>query len=276
MKPFTNFESRMVPLPINNIDTDQIIPARFLKTTSKQGLDKQLFNDWRYDAQGNPKPDFILNQPRGAGRAGAAGRRQFRLRQFARARAVGADAVRIPRGDQHLVRRHLQAEFAQELAAADRGARRTCTPSCSPPRPDATVKIDLAAQTLTTPSGGRRIPGGRLFKHCLLKASTNSATSSARDRHRASKPARRLHRYPVAPPRPRSRGLTRRKDKRMTTEELCPDHEASPRPARTPPLVIAQTSRTRRAAHNDGPSTAGPTSGSTSSVIDSLEGRRPA
>ncbi len=62
-----------MPLPINNIDTDQIIPARFLKTTSKQGLDKQLFNDWRYDAQGNPKPDFILNQPRGAGRAGAAG-----------------------------------------------------------------------------------------------------------------------------------------------------------------------------------------------------------
>ena len=64
MKPFTNFESRVVPLPINNIDTDQIIPARFLKTTSKQGLDRQLFNDWRYDAQGNPKPDFILNQPR--------------------------------------------------------------------------------------------------------------------------------------------------------------------------------------------------------------------
>ena len=61
MKPFTNFESRMVPLPINNIDTDQIIPARFLKTTSKLGLDKQLFNDWRYDAQGNPNPDFILN-----------------------------------------------------------------------------------------------------------------------------------------------------------------------------------------------------------------------
>ena len=50
MTPFTNFESRMVALPLNNIDTDQIIPARFLKTTSKEGLDKQLFNDWRYDA----------------------------------------------------------------------------------------------------------------------------------------------------------------------------------------------------------------------------------
>src|ERR1700730_8893959 len=54
-------------MPNNNIDTDQIIPARFLKTTSKLGLDKQLFCDWRYDAQGNPKPDFILNQPQAKG-----------------------------------------------------------------------------------------------------------------------------------------------------------------------------------------------------------------
>jgi 3-isopropylmalate/(R)-2-methylmalate dehydratase small subunit len=62
-----NFRSRLVPLPINNVDTDQIIPARFLKTISKEGLDRQLFYDWRYDAQGNPKPDFILNQPRAQG-----------------------------------------------------------------------------------------------------------------------------------------------------------------------------------------------------------------
>lgn len=65
MKKFTTFESRLVPLPVDNIDTDQIIPARFLKTISKEGLDKQLFNDWRYDAAGNPNTDFILNQPRG-------------------------------------------------------------------------------------------------------------------------------------------------------------------------------------------------------------------
>ena len=64
MKKFTRFESRLVPLPVDNIDTDQIIPARFLKTISKDGLGEQLFNDWRYDAEGKPKPDFILNQPR--------------------------------------------------------------------------------------------------------------------------------------------------------------------------------------------------------------------
>ena len=67
MKPFTNFEGRVIALPINNVDTDQIIPARFLKTISKVGLDKQLFNDWRYDAAGKPNPDFVLNQPQAQG-----------------------------------------------------------------------------------------------------------------------------------------------------------------------------------------------------------------
>ena len=172
MKPFTNFESRMVPLPINNVDTDQIIPARFLKTTSKQGLDQQLFNDWRYDAQGNPKPDFILNQPRVAGRAGAAGGRQFRLRQLARARSLGADPVRLPRGDQHLVRRHLQAELAEEFAAADRGAagRARGAVRGRGADPDATVKIDLPNQTLTTPAGREvEFPVDAFSKHCLLE-----------------------------------------------------------------------------------------------------------
>src|ERR1700704_2785805 len=65
MNKFTPFESSMVILPIDNLDTDQIIPARFLKTISKEGLGDQLFFDWRYDAEGKPKPDFILNTPEG-------------------------------------------------------------------------------------------------------------------------------------------------------------------------------------------------------------------
>ena len=62
--PITTFAGSMVPLPIQDIDTDQIIPARFLKTIEKQGLGKDLFHDWRYEESGEPKPDFILNQPR--------------------------------------------------------------------------------------------------------------------------------------------------------------------------------------------------------------------
>ena len=69
MTKFTKFTSRLVPLPVDNIDTDQIIPARFLKTITKAGLDKNLFCDWRYDGDGNPKPEFILNQPRARGAA---------------------------------------------------------------------------------------------------------------------------------------------------------------------------------------------------------------
>jgi 3-isopropylmalate/(R)-2-methylmalate dehydratase small subunit len=59
---FVTLESSCVPLPIENVDTDQIIPARFLKATTREGFGDNLFCDWRYDKKGKPKPDFILNQ----------------------------------------------------------------------------------------------------------------------------------------------------------------------------------------------------------------------
>jgi 3-isopropylmalate/(R)-2-methylmalate dehydratase small subunit len=67
-EPFTTFTSAIIPLPAENVDTDQIIPARFLKTTEKSGLADALFYDWRYDADGQPRPDFIINQPEMQGR----------------------------------------------------------------------------------------------------------------------------------------------------------------------------------------------------------------
>lgn len=67
MKKFTALTSRLVPLPVNDIDTDQIIPARFLKVIDKQGLGQNLFADWRYEADGTPKPDFPLNWPENQG-----------------------------------------------------------------------------------------------------------------------------------------------------------------------------------------------------------------
>jgi 3-isopropylmalate/(R)-2-methylmalate dehydratase small subunit len=59
---FVTIKSQAVPLPIENVDTDQIIPARFLKATTRDGFGENLFRDWRYDKKDNPKPDFVLNQ----------------------------------------------------------------------------------------------------------------------------------------------------------------------------------------------------------------------
>ena len=63
MQKFDTLTSKMVAIPTENIDTDQIIPARFLKTISKTGLGENLFADWRYDDDGTPRLDFVLNQP---------------------------------------------------------------------------------------------------------------------------------------------------------------------------------------------------------------------
>lgn len=72
-QPFHIIESTCVPLPLENIDTDQIIPARFLKATDKEGFGENLFRDWRYNADGSPK-DFVLNDPTYSGCVLVAGR----------------------------------------------------------------------------------------------------------------------------------------------------------------------------------------------------------
>jgi len=169
MRPFTSFRSRLVPLAINNVDTDQIIPARFLKTTSKEGLNRQLFCDWRYDAQGNAKPDFILNQPRAAGAQvllagdnfGCGSSREhapWALTQWGFRAVIStsfADIFQQNSLKNSLLPIIVPADVHTELFAA---------------APGATVKIDLPNQTLTTP-GGRvvKFPVDAFAKHCLLE-----------------------------------------------------------------------------------------------------------
>ncbi len=168
MKPFTNFESRLVPLPDNNIDTDQIIPARVLKTTSKEGLDKQLFCDWRYDNQGNPKPDFILNQPRAKGAEvllagdnfGCGSSREhapWALTQFGFRAVIStsfADIFKQNALKNSLLPIAVSAEVHAELLALP---------------PDAKVSIDLTAQKLKLPSGRSvEFPVDEFSKHCLV------------------------------------------------------------------------------------------------------------
>ena len=172
MKPFTNFESRVVPLPITNIDTDQIIPARFLKTTSKLGLDRQLFNDWRYDAQGNPNPDFILNQPQAQGAQVLLAGDNF---------GCGSSREHAPWAlTQFGFRAVISTSFADIFK--QNALKNSLLPIVVPPdvekelfeavaaNPAAAVKIDLRAQTLSTP-GGRVVPFAvdEFSKHCLLE-----------------------------------------------------------------------------------------------------------
>ena len=71
---FTTLSSTIVPLPIENIDTDQIIPARFLKATTREGFGENLFRDWRFDKQGNPKEEFVMNSPKYKGQILVAGK----------------------------------------------------------------------------------------------------------------------------------------------------------------------------------------------------------
>lgn len=74
MEKFKTLTSTYVPLPIENVDTDQIIPARFLKATDKDGFGNNLFADWRYNKDGSPKTDFVLNDPTYSGQILVAGK----------------------------------------------------------------------------------------------------------------------------------------------------------------------------------------------------------
>jgi 3-isopropylmalate/(R)-2-methylmalate dehydratase small subunit len=73
-KAFQHLVSSAVPVPIENIDTDQIIPARFLKATTREGFGENLFRDWRYGADNTPKPDFVMNNPVYSGQILVAGK----------------------------------------------------------------------------------------------------------------------------------------------------------------------------------------------------------
>jgi len=168
MTPFTNFESRMIALPLNNVDTDQIIPARFLKTTSKQGLDKQLFNDWRYDAEGKPNPDFVLNRPESQGvqvllagdNFGCGSSREhapWALVQSGIRAVISTSFADIFKGNS------LKNQLLPVVVPADAHAELLKSPW-------ATVKIDLAAQTVTLPSGRVvEFPIDSFAKQCLVE-----------------------------------------------------------------------------------------------------------
>lgn len=171
MEPFTKITSRMVPLPIDNIDTDIIVPARFLKVTDKAGMDQYLFRDWRFESDGTPKPDFILNQPRAHGAQillagknfGSGSSREhapWALLAFGFRAVISTSFADIFNGNSlknGLLPVVVPAETHAELF---RLVERD---------PDAAVTVDLASQTLTLPGGQTAsFPIDNFSKQCLL------------------------------------------------------------------------------------------------------------
>ncbi len=162
------FTSKTVTLSIDNVDTDQIIPARFLKTISKEGLGDQLFYDWRYDASGAPKSDFILNTEAAKGAKvlvagdnfGCGSSREhapWALTQFGFKAVVSTSFADIFKGNSlknGLLPIVVPAAIHTALLQSQ----------------GATVKIDLAAQTLTLSDGTAvEFPIDAFAKHCLLE-----------------------------------------------------------------------------------------------------------
>lgn len=172
MEKFKPFTSRLAALPIDNIDTDQIIPARFLKTTSKTGLGDQLFQDWRYDESGKPKPEFILNRPEGRAAQillagdnfGCGSSREhapWALTQYGFRAVISTSFADIFRGNA-LKNSLLPIVLPHEAHAALFDAVSK--------NPAATVAVDLASQTLTVPDGSKTsFPIDAFAKQCMLE-----------------------------------------------------------------------------------------------------------
>jgi 3-isopropylmalate/(R)-2-methylmalate dehydratase small subunit len=172
MEKVTKFTSRLAPLSIDNIDTDQIIPARFLKTTSKIGLGDQLFFDWRYDAAGNPKPGFIINTPEGKAAQVLLTGDNF---------GCGSSREHAPWAlTQYGFRAVISTSFADIFKG--NSAKNSLLTIVVPPEahkklfasletdPAATVTIDLATTTLTLPDGEQvTFPIDEFARHCMLE-----------------------------------------------------------------------------------------------------------
>jgi len=167
MQPIRIIESKTVVLPSTNIDTDQIIPARFLTTTTKEGLGKQLFADWRYDATGASKPEFILNRAEAAGCSVLVAGRNF---------GCGSSREHAPWA---LVDFGFRVVISTEIADIFRSNSLKngllpivvdeTTHQWLLANPGVQVRVDLEASTLALPNGTTvKFPHESFARYCLL------------------------------------------------------------------------------------------------------------
>lgn len=171
MEPIKKFQGKTIHLPNTDVDTDQIIPARYLKVTDKKGLGEVVFYDWRYDADGNPKPDFLLNKPEAQGAKILVAGHNFGCgssREHAPWALMGfgfqaiistqfADIFKnnsLKNGLLPIVVDTPTHEQLLDLATED---------------PDLQLEVDLETQTLTLPDGRQvQFPIDQFSKECLL------------------------------------------------------------------------------------------------------------
>jgi 3-isopropylmalate/(R)-2-methylmalate dehydratase small subunit len=167
MQPIRALRSRTVVLPAANIDTDQIIPARFLTTTTRDGLGKHLFADWRYDAHGAPQRDFILNRPAARGCQILVAGRNF---------GCGSSREHAPWA---LLDYGFRAVISTQIADIFRSNSLkngflpvvvdAATSDWLMGHPGADVSIDLPSATLTLPSGAQvAFPLETFARYCLV------------------------------------------------------------------------------------------------------------
>jgi 3-isopropylmalate/(R)-2-methylmalate dehydratase small subunit len=167
MEPLTHVRSKTVVIPSSNIDTDQIIPARFLTTTTKDGLGKQLFADWRYGADGTPNPQFVLNRPEAAACRVLVAGRNF---------GCGSSREHAPWA---LLDYGFRAVISTEIADIFRSNSLKngllpitvdeATAQWLLEHPGAEVDVDLATARLTLPTGvAVAFPIEAFARHCLL------------------------------------------------------------------------------------------------------------
>src|ERR1700719_5256774 len=167
MQPVKRIASRTVVIASSDIDTDQIIPARFLTTTTKEGLGKQLFADWRYRSDGSPKPEFVLNRPEARGAEVLVAGRNF---------GCGSSREHAPWA---LLDYGFRAVISTEIADIFRGNSLKngllpivvddATANWLLGNPGAEVDIDLNAARLTLPTGTVvSFPIEPFARHCLL------------------------------------------------------------------------------------------------------------
>jgi 3-isopropylmalate/(R)-2-methylmalate dehydratase small subunit len=168
LAPMAQVRSRTVCLPDRNIDTDRIIPARFLTTTTREGLGTHAFNDWRYRNDGTPDPDFALNRPEAAGAQILVAGRNFgcgssrehapwALLDFGLRAVISAEIADIFRSNalkNGLLPIVLDAEVVDELLAT----------------PGLALEIDIAASEVRLPDGRRyAFPIDAFARTCLLE-----------------------------------------------------------------------------------------------------------